>query len=99
MKRIFNHIGGVPVRLRCDNMTTAVAQILEGSERVITDGFYRFMLHRRFKADFCNPAKGNERSLAPLMLGTEPPLLNYRPDLSVYDDLTTGAPPAGGAAQ
>jgi len=61
LKHIFYHISGVPIRLRCDNMTTAVAQVLEGTERVITDGFYRFMLHHRFGADFCNPAKGNEK--------------------------------------
>jgi len=61
MKRIFYHIGGVPVRVRCDNMTTAVAQVLDGTERIIADGFYRFMLHHRFKADFCTPAKGNEK--------------------------------------
>ena len=61
LKKIFNHIGGVPIRLRCDNMTTAVAQVLKGAERVISDGFYRFMLHHRFGADFCNPAKGNEK--------------------------------------
>jgi transposase len=61
LKRIFHHISGVPVRLRCDNMTTAVAQVLKGTERIISDGFYRFMLHHRFGADFCNPAKGNEK--------------------------------------
>jgi transposase len=61
MKRIFCHIGGVPARCRCDNMTTAVAQILEGTERVVSEGFYRFMLHHRFSADFCNPAKGTEK--------------------------------------
>jgi transposase len=61
LKRIFYHIGGVPIRVRCDNMSTAVTEILEGAERVITDGFYRFMLHHRFKADFCNPSKGNEK--------------------------------------
>jgi len=61
LKRIFEHIGGVPIRVRCDNMATAVAQILEGAERIITDGFYRFMLHYRFGADFCNPARGNEK--------------------------------------
>jgi len=61
MKRIFYYIGGVPVRVRCDNMSTAVAQILSGAERIITDGFYRFMLHHRFKADFCNPNSGNEK--------------------------------------
>jgi len=42
-------------------MSTAVTEILEGAERIITDGFYRFMLHHRFKADFCNPSKGNEK--------------------------------------
>ena len=61
LKRIMYHTGGVPVRYRCDNMTTAVAQILEGTERVITDGFHRFMLHHRFEADFCTPNKGNEK--------------------------------------
>jgi len=61
LKRIFYHIGGVPPKIRCDNMTTAVAQVLKGTERIITDGFYRFMLHHRFHADFCNPAKGNEK--------------------------------------
>jgi transposase len=61
LKRIFYHIGGVPIRLRCDNMTTAVAQILDGAERVLSDGFYRFKLHHRFEADFCNPASGNEK--------------------------------------
>jgi hypothetical protein len=61
LKCVFYHIGGVPARLRCDNMTTAVAQVLEGTERIITDGFYRFMLHHRFKSDFCAPGKGNEK--------------------------------------
>ena len=61
MKRIFEHIGGVPARLRFDNMTTAVAQVLRGTDRVLTDGFNRFMLHYRFQADFCNPASGNEK--------------------------------------
>jgi hypothetical protein len=61
LKRIFYHIGGVPIKVKCDNMSTAVAHILEGKERVITDGFYRFMLHHRFSAEFCSPAKGNEK--------------------------------------
>lgn len=61
MRRIFEYIGGVPVRIRFDNMSTAVVQILEGTERKLTDGFTRFMLHYRFQADFCNPASGNEK--------------------------------------
>lgn len=61
MQRIFEHIGGVPPRLRADNMTTAVAQVLEGTERILSEGFARFMLHYRFQSDFCNPASGNEK--------------------------------------
>lgn len=61
MRRIFEYIGGVPARIRFDNMSTAVAQVLEGTERKLTDGFTRFMLHYRFQADFCNPASGNEK--------------------------------------
>ena len=61
LRRIFEHIGGVPARIKIDNMSTAVARILEGHERLLTDGFRRFMLHYRFQADFCNPASGNEK--------------------------------------
>lgn len=35
--------------------------VSKGTERVLTDGFRRFMLHYRFQADFCNPASGNEK--------------------------------------
>ena len=42
-------------------MSTAVVQVLDGSNRVLTDGFNRFMLHYRFQAEFCNPASGNEK--------------------------------------
>jgi transposase len=61
MKRIFYHIGGVPIRIKFDNMSTAVAEVLDGTQRIIADGFYRFMLHHRFKSDFCSPSKGNEK--------------------------------------
>lgn len=61
LQRIFEHIGGVPPRLRFDNLSTVVAQILEGTERVLTDSFVRFMMHYRFQAEFCNPAAGNEK--------------------------------------
>ena len=61
MKRIFEHIGGVPPVLRFDNMSTAVAHVGEGQERELTEGFSRFMLHYRFQAEFCNRAAGNEK--------------------------------------
>jgi transposase len=61
LKRVFEHIGGVPPRLRFDNLSTAVVKVLEGGERELTEGFTRFMLHYRFRAEFCNPAAGNEK--------------------------------------
>ena len=61
MKRIFSHIGGVPKRIKADNMTTAVIKILEEGKRELTEGFTRFKLHYRFETDFCNPASGNEK--------------------------------------
>ena len=72
MKRIFEYIGGIPIRLRFDNMTTAVAQVLKDGERVLTDGFTRFMLHCIFRADFCNPASGNEMVLGVVRKGRRP---------------------------
>jgi len=42
-------------------MTTAVAHVLKGTERTLSNGFARFKLHYRFGADFCNPASGNEK--------------------------------------
>ena len=61
LKRVFEHIGGVPPRLKFDNLSTAVVKVLEGGERELTEGFTRFMLHYRFQAEFCNPAAGNEK--------------------------------------
>jgi hypothetical protein len=61
MKRIFNYIGGIPIRIKADNMTTAVVKVLKDGERELSEGFARFKLHYRFEADFCNPASGNEK--------------------------------------
>jgi len=79
MRRIFEYIGGVPARIRFDNMSTAVAQILDGTERRLTEGFTRFMLHYRFQADFCNPASGNEKVMLRIKwdISEEMPLCRY----------------------
>ncbi len=61
MKRIFNHMGGVPTVIRFDNMTTAVTGIHSGHERELTEEFIRFALHYRFQYEFCNPSSGNEK--------------------------------------
>jgi len=61
MKRIFAHIDGAPICVKADNMTTAVAHILEDGRRELSEGFARFMLHYRFRAEFCNPGARNEK--------------------------------------
>jgi len=61
MKRIFARIGGVPKRIKADNMSVAVVKVLEEGKRELTEGFVRFKLHYRFEADFCNPSSGNEK--------------------------------------
>ena len=61
LKLLFEQAGGVPRRLVLDNMSTAVASIGEGEERALTEAFMRFQLHHRFEADFCGPARGNEK--------------------------------------
>jgi len=61
MQRIFEYIGGVPSRILFDNMSSAVAKVLPAGKRKLVDQFSRFALHYRFKADFCNVGKGNEK--------------------------------------
>jgi len=87
LKRIFNHIGGVPPRCKFDNMSTAVSHVLKGKERELTDGFHRFMLHYRFKADFCNPDKGNEKGNVENKVGYK--RRNLLVPVPVIDDFNT----------
>jgi transposase len=61
MIRIFEFIGGVPLRILFDNMSSAVVQIEEHGKRTLTEMFLRFTMHHRFKADFCNPEAPNEK--------------------------------------
>jgi len=61
LQRIFEYIGGVPLRLLFDNMSSAVVHILEHGKRRLTDMFIRFTMHHRFKAEFCNPDSPNEK--------------------------------------
>jgi hypothetical protein len=52
-------------------MSTAVVEVGKGTERILTDGFTRFMLHYRFDAEFCNPGKGNEKGNVESKVGYE----------------------------
>jgi transposase len=59
--RIFEFIGGVPLRILFDNMSSAVVHIEEHGKRVVTEMFMRFCMHHRFKAEFCNPDSPHEK--------------------------------------
>jgi transposase len=59
LSEIFGYIGGVPKEILFDNLTAAV--VMRGGTRKLTDDFLRFKNHHRFKANFCAPAKGNEK--------------------------------------
>ena len=61
MKRFFHYIGGVPRRIRFDNLSPAVKKILPQGKRELTEGFKRFVLHYGFEYEFCNPGSGNEK--------------------------------------
>ena len=61
LQRIFEFIGGVPLRMLYDNMSSAVVHIEEHGKRQLTEMFMRFTMHHRFKAEFCNPDSPNEK--------------------------------------
>ena len=59
--RIFEFIGGIPLRILFDNMSSAVVHIEEHGKRKLTEMFMRFAMHHRFKAEFCNPDSPHEK--------------------------------------
>ena len=61
LQRIFEFIGGVPIRVLFDNMSSAVIHIEEHGNRKLTEMFMRFTMHHRFKAEFCNPDSPQEK--------------------------------------
>ncbi len=62
MKELFRQVGGVPRKIRIDNMSTAVTQVKSKTEpAVLTDGFLQFATHYGFETQVCNPRSGNEK--------------------------------------
>lgn len=60
-ERAFHYFGGVFRLLRYDNLKSAVRKILRGYQREETDRLIAFRSHWGFQAQFCNPARGNEK--------------------------------------
>ena len=60
LKRIFEHIKGVPYKIWFDNLSAALV-IGKGGKRTLVEQLERFALHYRFEVNFCNPGKGHEK--------------------------------------
>lgn len=57
----FAYFGGVFVRLRYDNLGSAVKRVLRGSHREETQRFLAFRSHWQYQAEFCTPGEGHEK--------------------------------------
>ena len=53
----FARLGGVPGRIRYDNLSAAVAKVLRGRDRVETDRFTALRSHYGFESFFCLPGE------------------------------------------
>ena len=53
--RAFEHFGGVPRRIRYDNLKAAVERVLTGRDRVESDRFIALRSHYGFDSFFCQP--------------------------------------------
>jgi transposase len=87
-QRAFEHFGGLFNTLRYDNLKSAVKQILRGKRREESARFIAFRSHYLFAAEFCTPARGNEKG------GVEEEIGRFRrrwwapvPKVSTLDEL------------
>lgn len=62
MKELFRQAGGVPQKIRIDNMSTAVLKRkTKYLPAELTEGFKNFASYYRFETQVCNPRSGNEK--------------------------------------
>src|SRR5207302_7085756 len=59
--RAFEHFGFVPHRLLYDNLRSAVARMLVGSERVLSARFLQLATHYLLEASFARPRTGHDK--------------------------------------
>ena len=53
--RAFEHLGGVPKRIRYDNLKAAVERVLKGRDRIESERFVAMRSHYGFDSFFCQP--------------------------------------------
>jgi len=57
----FEYYGGIPARIRYDNLKPAVTRVLVGRNRQENERFVCLRSHYGFDSFYCQPAKGNEK--------------------------------------
>src|SRR6201999_359006 len=67
--RAFVFFAGVPRRIGYDNSRIAVAKILGGRERKVTDAFLRLKSHHLFDSHFCLVRRPNEKGHVETLIG------------------------------
>jgi transposase len=67
--RAFAFFGGVPRRISYDNTKVAVARVIGGRERKLTDAFLRLQSHHLFESHFCLVRRPNEKGHVETLIG------------------------------
>ncbi len=84
----FAHFGGVVRRLVLDNTSLAVKRVCKGTKRDETDDFHAFRGAYAVGADFCAPAKGNEKgSVETGVKYVRNLVFRPRPEVASFDEL------------
>jgi len=86
----FTYFGGIPRRLVLDNTSLAVRRVLRGRDRDETNRFHAFRGAYAVGADFCAPAKGNEKgSVETGVKYVRNLAFRPRPEVASFEDLDT----------
>jgi transposase len=86
--RGFSYLGGIPFRVRYDNLTTAVYKILTGRNRQEQSVWIAFRSHFLFEAHYCNPGKGQEKGGVENLVGyARRNFLVPLPEVESFDEL------------
>ncbi|QVY61286.1 IS21 family transposase [Cytobacillus gottheilii] len=90
LKLLFSQSGGIPRRIRIDNLTPAVKKVRSITEEAkLTDAFIQFQNHYGFEVQVCNPRSGHEKGSVENKVG----YIRYNffttsPVMSSYEELT-----------
>ena len=90
LKKLFSRSGGVPRKIRIDNLTPAVKKTRSKFEEAqLTDAFIQFQNHYGFEVQVCNPSSGHEKGNVENKVGyvrynffTSSPVMNSFEDLT-----------------